>query len=1209
MKLTLADLFDQIEAEEAPAIKAQEPTVNPGTEVLEKKAETTLETSTGEDDFEEESGSNLSMADIEALESVTITTKPKAPKKSAFEDDDFGESAEDFLATSGLQRFRLVPDITKKWMKYHVFTLVRAVEMVRKIVDKCISAKYCSLDVETEGLDTRLIVDPVTGKLRTVHQIVGYCLSYDGVEGFYIPVRHELQEGVDPNVPVEGVEREIKRLCEASIPTPLNGTEKSDPLSYPDCKPNLVIAFWNAIFDQEMLYPVCGIDWWHPDSFEDGMLARYCDYSDDYISLKETAKNRLKDPEGNPYEMIELKELFHGKKKAIKFAKLAPDEPSVVRYGGSDGIATYLLCHPKRDIVMDARKKYGFTYRLEKQVTETLRTVERNKMYINRDIILPLIEKQTADSANALKKIQDYAKTAVGLEGLEPSSPKQLAEFLFGDGPMSLNLTPKPDKTETGQFKTDSDTLEALAESPKAPKILKDIVEYRKAEKFTGTYLFGLRDNPDKNGEIRIQLKQTGTASGRFSAPQGEVDQGYSGIPMHGIPGGSEVRRAFEARSGYSMCKLDYAAQELRIVTNVSGETVWEKEFLEGSGDLHRITAAAFFKKDLKDITKEERQAGKCVHPDTLIGTPRGLLPIRELGLFPEDPDTFADGFYGQIATETGYRNVKALYNGGIKPLCHVVTTTGVVTCTAEHRFLLTNGNLVRTGDLKTGDLIVSAEPFLPFSSLKVTDSALIEAYFDGVGFEKTLRVPEWVLGSRETAEQYIKGVFNTSNWFSDLIFVGQLAAVLSGLGRLFHIEPYQTGAHIYFAEHLLQDGEVLAIRPAGEHLCLDVTIDHIRHLYVANGLVCHNTANFALVYGGGPQAIMRATGCDKQTGIERKEAFDKALPRFAKWVAQQKAIVKKQLGVRNAFNRWLAIPDANHPEGKIRAACERHAINYPIQSAGADIMKIAMVLLHKRFHKEGWLKNGGDDSVRILISVHDELVFEVRHDRVAQAIPIMVDIMESPWKIAKWKVPLVVEPLIGFNWKSGFGCRRYEPGMKAHPTEILINGFLYDTVREPKTKGGKAVESLDKFEYETEIDGKPRFAIKEEDAPWILEGVKKYGRGSILEESAPLTSSAETQEEETHEQETSALPEEPYLPEWSEFFEDDALQLMLVNLEERVLEQVMESILYCEEPEGTDLILKDMMGGVLIERGKFRVDPDKLYLLMSEYNLIKRAG
>lgn len=782
---------------------------------------------------------------LDAVPATPVVPRP-APLPTRNEDDG-GDDIASFIADSGIKQERDVPDITKPWMKYHKFVRVQTVEEVVQIVDAALAHGRCALDLETQGLDNRIEWD-AEGKPHTVHKVVGYCISVDGETGYYIPVRHKASDGgPDLNVPVEGVDEQIKRLCVASQPI---GTEESiakDPLSFKEFSqpPKCIIYFWNAQFDQEFLFPITGIDWWHPESYEDGMLACFCKYAaDKALGLKYKAPELLRSPGGDAYVMTELKELFI-KGRPIDFASLSPDEDGVVKYGGSDGICTYLLCEPPRahekgrpDILKLAKTKYAFTYRLEKQVSQAVRIMERPRVRINRERVRELLAEHEKERTEILTKIQDFASQK-GWHNLDPNSPKQLSDFLFGDGPNCLNITvpasndfpggKPPVNEKSKQYKTDADTLESMVEgNPHAPPVLKWIVEFRGVEKIIGTYLQHMVNNPDKNDEMRFSFKQTGAGTGRFSAPANadKVDHGFSGIPIHGIPGESSLRKVFVAREGYTMAKCDYAGQELRIAANVSGEPVWIKEFSEGSGDLHSITARAFFNK--VEVTKDERKMGKI--------------------------------------------------------------------------------------------------------------------------------------------------------------------------------------------------------------------------------------ANFALIYGGGPAAIMRATGCDKVEGSRRKQAFDKSVPVFASWIKKQHATVKKEEGVWTAFGRWLAVPDANHPDRAVQAACERYSTNYPIQGSGADIMKISMVLLVKEFYKRGWLKSSGDDSVRMLLTVHDELVFEIKHERVVEVIPLIVKVMESPTHMARpaWKVPLVVEPLIGPNWGSGFKCEHAKKDHKLNDDEVLVGGFIYGTTRKAE-KGDRA--------------------------------------------------------------------------------------------------------------------------------------------------------
>lgn len=808
--------------------------------------------------------------------------------KAPVVDNATDESLDDFMASNGLQVQREVPDITKPWMKHHKFVRVETIAQLNEIVDAAIAKKECALDLECEGLDNRIFYT-AEGKPYTKHKVVGYCLSYDGITGYYAPINHKPKDGgKNLNLPEAEANAAIRRLCQAAQPKPTPEALVADPLGAKESggwlqPPQLVIYFWNAKFDQEFLYPITEIDWWHPESFEDGNLAYYTYYSGDKsLGLKYKAKTELLDPEGNPHEMIEIKELFIQGRKDILFATLAPDEPGCVKYACSDAICTYLLCtsprpHEKRlNIMQIVKSKYYSTYRIEKQVAQAMRWMERPRVRVNREKIKAMQEANVVKRDEMAAKITKLAESQ-SFFGFEPGSSKQLSEFLFTEEGLNITLpyTDDPDwpggkpplNEKSQQYKTDADTLEQLLEAhPNPPEILKWIVEWRKFEKLDTTYLQNMVNNIDERGEMRFQFKQTGAATGRFSAPAGDPEQGYSGIPIHGIPGTSALREAFEAREGYSFVKSDYAAEELRVVSNVSGETVWINEFNSGEGDLHTITAMAFFGKSKYDITKDERKKGKI--------------------------------------------------------------------------------------------------------------------------------------------------------------------------------------------------------------------------------------ANFALIYGGGPQAIMRATGCDKLEGRRRKQAFDKAVPTFAKWVKGQHEKVKAQNGIFTPFGRWIALPPPKPglPPDEIRrqeAARERLSGNAPIQGAGADIMKIALILLFKEFYKLGWLKQGGgDDSIRLLLTVHDEIVFEIRNERVQAALPVIVKCMEMPTYMAgppyspKWQVPLIVEPLIGLNWaaKYDYGMlthgKPYSPDYKLTDIDVVVGDRIHHKIP-PWLEGLFEVPYLSKGGSDIDTTSPPKVTLE----------------------------------------------------------------------------------------------------------------------------------
>lgn len=171
---------------------------------------------------------------------------------------------------------------------------------------------------------------------------------------------------------------------------------------------------------------------------------------------------------------------------------------------------------------------------------------------------------------------------------------------------------------------------------------------------------------------------------------------------------------------------------------------------------------------------------------------------------------------------------------------------------------------------------------------------------------------------------------------------------------------------------------------------------------------------NFALSYGGGFGAVMASTGCDKNEGHRIKHTFDQSYQGLQAWWRIQKAFAKQCGFVVTAFNRKYPVPDIHSADRGFRAKAERNAINGPIQGSSADVTKIAMALVYKEFKKRGWL-----DKARLLITMHDELVFEMHKSILEEAIEVATQIMTSNGLVLgqRWAIPLTTDVEIGNNW------------------------------------------------------------------------------------------------------------------------------------------------------------------------------------------------
>ena len=163
---------------------------------------------------------------------------------------------------------------------------------------------------------------------------------------------------------------------------------------------------------------------------------------------------------------------------------------------------------------------------------------------------------------------------------------------------------------------------------------------------------------------------------------------------------------------------------------------------------------------------------------------------------------------------------------------------------------------------------------------------------------------------------------------------------------------------------------------------------------------------NFGLIYG------MSAFGLSRQLGIGRADAqsymdlYFKRYPGVQTFMHDIREKAKAQGYVETLFGRRLYLPDINSSNGMRRKAAERVAINAPMQGTAADIIKRAMIQLDQK------LQN--DPDIAMIMQVHDELVFEVRSEKVAFYSELIKTHMESA---ADLVVPLIVEVGQGTNW------------------------------------------------------------------------------------------------------------------------------------------------------------------------------------------------
>ncbi len=165
---------------------------------------------------------------------------------------------------------------------------------------------------------------------------------------------------------------------------------------------------------------------------------------------------------------------------------------------------------------------------------------------------------------------------------------------------------------------------------------------------------------------------------------------------------------------------------------------------------------------------------------------------------------------------------------------------------------------------------------------------------------------------------------------------------------------------------------------------------------------------NFGLIYG------MSAFGLSRQLGIPRADAqqymdlYFKRYPGVLDYMETTRDTAKAQGYVETVFGRRLYLADIQSSNAMRRKGAERAAINAPMQGTAADIIKMAMLAV------DDWINNLPVDEVRMIMQVHDELVFEIREDVLDTHVKQIVKLMEEAVKLS---VPLVVEAGVGKNW------------------------------------------------------------------------------------------------------------------------------------------------------------------------------------------------
>ncbi len=209
---------------------------------------------------------------------------------------------------------------------------------------------------------------------------------------------------------------------------------------------------------------------------------------------------------------------------------------------------------------------------------------------------------------------------------------------------------------------------------------------------------------------------------------------------------------------------------------------------------------------------------------------------------------------------------------------------------------------------------------------------------------------------------------------------------------------------------HLSEDKNMISAFQSGEDIhaataakiygiCIDEVTKDMRRKA--------KTANFGIIYGISVFGLAERLNVPRGESKELIDGYFRTYPDVRKYMDESIEIAKEKGYVETIFKRKRFLPDINSHNAIVRGYAERNAINAPIQGSAADIIKVAMVNIHKRFKKEG-IKS------KMILQVHDELNFNVQKDELDQVKKIVLEEMEN---VVKLQVPIIADCGVGSNW------------------------------------------------------------------------------------------------------------------------------------------------------------------------------------------------
>ena len=460
-------------------------------------------------------------------------------------------------------------------------------------IDSALKAKAIAYDSETDGLDT------------ISANILGFSLCYEEGKAVYVPIALDGGDlfSQSEGIPLKDALTQLLRLFDS---------------------PDTLLIMHNAKFDLKVL----------------ATNIKKAGFKDAETIINRILKTTLHDtmifawlqnPERigkNGYSLEFLGETVLGL-KGIEFSELVAkgqtfaDVPleKATPYAAEDADFTLKLYKAQEK---DFKEKADL-FQLEMQVLPILTQMELTGIHLDTATLHAYNKELTQGIAAAEQAI--YKE--VGHE-FNIASPKQLQTVLFEERGLKAGK-----KTKTG-YSTDTSVLEELAALDPVPRM---ILDYREMAKLNSTYVEALPKLTDSQGRIHTDFVQTGTATGRLSCREPNLQN----IPVRN-EAGRRIRSAFTAPEGKVLISADYSQIELVVLAHLSGDQNMSRSFIEGT-DVHKATAALIYGVTPDAVTPEMRRTAKTINFGVIYGMSAFRL-ANDLGISRTQASMFIDNYF-----------------------------------------------------------------------------------------------------------------------------------------------------------------------------------------------------------------------------------------------------------------------------------------------------------------------------------------------------------------------------------------------------------------------------------------------------------------------------------------------------------------------------------------------------------------------------------